>query len=113
VSSSDTQDWIRLLLARGYRLDQLIVDERTGSVGCSTDDLAAAAALVQNPHKIDPTRPEILQKIRELLLNGRLAHHLVISASSNIYYDTEQVTTDCETVAFGRFGEKPSRLKGI
>jgi hypothetical protein len=108
MTSGDPQAWIRLLLARGYRQDQLIVNEETGSVTCSADDLPAAAALVQSPHQIDLTAPEILQDLRALLLNGRLAHHLVVSASGNLLYDTDEVTTDYEAVAFGRFNEKRS-----
>jgi hypothetical protein len=106
MSSNDAQAWTRLLLARGYHPNQLIVDERTGHVSCSPDDLAAAAALVQNPHKIDLTKPEILQYLRKLILNGRLPHHLVANASSTLLYDTDQVTTDCEAVAFGQINEK-------
>jgi hypothetical protein len=108
MSSPETQAWVRLLLARGYRLDQLIVDEKTGNVKCSADDLPAAAALVQNPHAIDLLQPEILQNLRQLLINGRLAHHLWASRSGSLIYDREEVTSDCEAVAFGRYDEKNS-----
>jgi hypothetical protein len=108
MAGKQVQAWTRLLLERGYRLDQLIVDEPTQDVSCSVEDLPAAARLVQNPDKIDLMRPEILQDIRECLLNGRLPHHLVAGFRGTLYYDTDEVTNDCDAVALGRYDEKSS-----
>jgi hypothetical protein len=106
MARDSAQAWVRLLLARGYRRDQIVVEERTAFVSCSVDDLPAAAALVRNPHKIDLLRPEILQELRELLLNGRLPHHLLAFPPDSLVYDTDEVDDDCMAVALGQYDEK-------
>jgi hypothetical protein len=96
---------IRLLVQRGYSREQLIVDERTDGISCSVDDLAAAIALVQNPYKFDLKAPAMAAEIRKRLQLGYLPHHLLARSNYELIYDREQVTTDCELIAFGHFDE--------
>jgi hypothetical protein len=91
--------WERLLVARGYRPDQLIFCVGGGAPLFSLAHIADAVALVQNPGGFDLNTPDMLDAIGRRIELGTLPHHLVALNDGGPYLDREGVDFDNEEVA--------------
>jgi hypothetical protein len=91
--------WVRLLLERGYRFDQLIYPKGDASPGFSQEKVSEAADLIQNPYGIDLSTPAMIREIKIWVKNGYLPHHLGVFQDGSLYLDNETADLDCMRVA--------------
>jgi len=91
--------WVRLLLERGYRFDQLIYPKGDASPSFSLEKVSEAADLIQNPYGINLSTPAMISEIKIWVENGHLPHHLGVFQDGSVYLDKEAVDLDCMRVA--------------